>query len=47
LVTMWIPPGIMLYRIDWKGSRPKPEMMRGPKAEIPPETRDTQNTQMT
>lgn len=34
----------MLYRIVWKGSSPKPCRMRGPKAEIPPDTRDAQKT---
>lgn len=44
LETMAMPPGIMLYRIVWKVVRPNPFRMRGPKAPIPPDTRETQKT---
>lgn len=45
LAPIPIAPGIMLYRIVLNASKPKPRMMSGPKAPIPPETRDTQNTE--
>jgi len=34
----------MLYRIVWKVERPNPLRMSGPKAPIPPDTREMQKT---
>lgn len=34
----------MLYKIVWNGSSPNPSKIKGPKAEIPPLTSETQKT---